>query len=234
MPTAATKPAATLAEALVALQAELPTVSKSKTATVPTKSGGQYSYSYADLADVTAAAIPLLVKHGLSFTSRSRRCEDGSYELVGVLRHTSGEADEGALPIRGGDMQALGSAITYARRYLLGCMTGIVTDDDDDGAQAAPPASGGTRSRQGGSGRQRGGKAAQEAEPPNELKAAQDLAWAAWGKHGVRRAGPTANESWDAFVTTFAQDHDGLHPNSASAEQLIAWVKAQDEGGEGQ
>jgi hypothetical protein len=31
----------------------------------------------------------------------------------------------------------VGSALTYARRYLLGCMTGIVTDDDDDGALAS-------------------------------------------------------------------------------------------------
>ena len=32
--------------------------------------------------------------------------------------------------------QEVGSAITYARRYLFGCLTGIVTDEDDDGAQA--------------------------------------------------------------------------------------------------
>ena len=27
----------------------------------------------------------------------------------------------------------MGSSLTYGRRYLLGCLTGIVTDDDEDG-----------------------------------------------------------------------------------------------------
>jgi hypothetical protein len=127
---------AKLAEALVAFQSEMPTVHKGKTATVPTKAGGQYRYTYADLADVSATATPLLVKHGLSFSARPRRVEDGSYEIAGVLRHISGEFDEGALPLYGRTAQEIGSSITYARRYLLGCMTGIVTDDDEDGQVA--------------------------------------------------------------------------------------------------
>ena len=125
-----------LAEALVAFQKEMPTVHKGKTANVPTKTGGSYKYTYADLADVMAAAAPILTQHGLSFTTRPRRVEGGAYELVGLLRHVSGEADEGALPIYGRTPQEIGSSLTYARRYLLGCLTGIVTDDDDDGATA--------------------------------------------------------------------------------------------------
>jgi len=125
-----------LAEALAAFQAEMPTVAKANTADVPTKNGGSYSYSYADLADVSAAAIPLLTKNGLSFSCLPRRCEDGSYELAGTLLHTSGESLEGSLPIFGRTAQEIGSALTYGRRYLLGCMTGIVTDADDDGQAA--------------------------------------------------------------------------------------------------
>jgi hypothetical protein len=122
-----------LATALAAFQSEMPTVHKGKTATVPMKGGGSYRYTYADLADVSAAATPLLSKHGLAFTCRPRLVEGGSYELVGVLTHTSGEEKEGALPIFGRTAQEIGSSITYGRRYLLGCMTGIVTDDDEDG-----------------------------------------------------------------------------------------------------
>lgn len=128
-----------LAAALVAFQAQMPKVAKNKTANVPMKGGGSYRYTYADLPDVSDAAVPLLVKNGLSFSCAPRRCQDGTYELVGILRHTSGEHDEGALPLDGRSMQERGSAITYGRRYLLGCMTGVITDDDDDGsiAQAA-------------------------------------------------------------------------------------------------
>lgn len=126
-----------LAEALAAFQESMPVVTKSKTAKVPTKSGGSYSYSYADLATVSEIAMPRLTAHGLSFTCAPRLTDAGHYELVGTLRHASGESTDGALPIKGGTPQELGSSITYARRYLLGAMTGIVTDDDDDGALAS-------------------------------------------------------------------------------------------------
>jgi len=126
---------ANLFDALVTFQMELPKVAKTKTANVPTKSGGSYQYTYADLVDVTEAAIPLLTKHGLAFITTPRQTERG-YELVGILAHTSGERIEGALPIPGNTAQEIGSSITYARRYLLGAMTGIVTDDDDDGSIA--------------------------------------------------------------------------------------------------
>ena len=130
-----------LAAALAAFQAEAPTVSKGKTAKVPTKAGGSYSYTYANLADVVEAAYPLLSKHGLSFSCVPRNREGGGYELAGILLHSSGESLEGSLPLSGNTPQELGSALTYMRRYLLGAMTGLVTDDDDDGAAASrkPP-----------------------------------------------------------------------------------------------
>lgn len=125
--------ASPLAAALARFQAEMPTVSKSKTADT-----GTYRYTYADLAAVTEAAMPGLTAQGLSFSTVPRYTDHG-YELVGVLLHSSGESMEGALPIHGQSAQQLGSAITYARRYLFGCMTGVVTDDDDDGQSASRP-----------------------------------------------------------------------------------------------
>lgn len=133
--------ASPLNAALALFQAEAIIVAKAKTANIPGKNGGQgYSYKYADLAETVRAVMPSLTKHGLSFIAVPRIVEGtGAYELVGRLAHTSGESIEGSLPLQGRQAQELGSSITYARRYLLGCMTGIVTDDDDDGtlAQAA-------------------------------------------------------------------------------------------------
>ena len=129
-----------LAAALAAFQAEMPTVPKSHTAKGPTKSGGQYSYTYADLADVTEAATPLLSSHGLSFSCAPEVGERG-LALRGVLLHDSGEERSGVLPLSGSTPQELGSSLTYMRRYLLGCLTGIVTDDDDDGNLAQKAAS---------------------------------------------------------------------------------------------
>jgi hypothetical protein len=115
-----------LATALAAFQAEMPVVSKTKRNNFGT---------YADLAGVTEAAMPLLSKHGLSFTSKPKVTPQGVV-LRGVLRHTSGEKDVGTLPVHGNQPQQIGSSLTYMRRYLLGCLTGIVTEDDDDGAAA--------------------------------------------------------------------------------------------------
>jgi hypothetical protein len=126
---------ANLAAALVAFQAEMPTVKKSQTAKVPTKAGGSYSYTYAGLADVMREAMPILTRHGLAFTALPRLAERG-YELRGTLLHSSGESIEGSLPIAGNTPQEMGSSLTYMRRYLFGCMTGLVTDDDDDGQLA--------------------------------------------------------------------------------------------------
>lgn len=117
-----------IAAALAAFQAEMPTVKKTHTAKVEIKGGGSYGYTYADLVDVTAAAMPLLTKHGLAFT-----CLPGGGELTGMLMHSSGQHVTASLPIGGTTPQQVGSSLTYMRRYLLGCMTGIVTDDDDDG-----------------------------------------------------------------------------------------------------
>lgn len=119
-----------IAEALAAFQAEMPIVAKSHTANVRSEKGS-YSYTYAGLADVCEAAMPLLAKHGLSFS-----CAPQRGELVGMLLHSSGQSLTGSLPITGGTPQAIGSSLTYMRRYLLGCLTGIVTDDDEDGQLA--------------------------------------------------------------------------------------------------
>lgn len=126
-----------LATALACFQAEMPIVTKTRTAKVSMKGGGSYSYTYADLADVTAQSAPILAKYGLAFATYPQQTESGAV-LVGMLLHKSGQHLEGSLPIRGNTPQELGGWLTYGRRYLLGCLTGIVTEDDVDGSPSQP------------------------------------------------------------------------------------------------
>ena len=129
-------PHANLWLALLAFQQEMPTVPKTKTARVPTKSGNTYSYTYADLAVVSAAATPLLVKHGLVYVSTPGDGARG-YELTGHIVHAAtGQEVTGSLPLFGTSSQDIGGSITYMRRYLMGCLTGIITDDDTDAVEA--------------------------------------------------------------------------------------------------
>ena len=134
-----------LTKALVELQANLPTIVKGETAEVPTKNGGKYTYTYADLADISDALLPRLSNHGLAFAACPTLRDDGQFVLRYQLRHVGGEniTEDYPLPLQGGP-QAQGSAITYARRYCLCAVTGVAPEDDDgraaQRAAEAPPA----------------------------------------------------------------------------------------------
>jgi hypothetical protein len=124
-----------LAGALAAVQAELPRVGKGNTAQVRSDKGN-YSYKYADLADVSSAILPLLGKHGLSFTSMPTLI-DGAFVLEYRLMFPGDQSLIGIYPLPStGSPQSIGSAITYARRYALCAVTGIAPDGDDDGKSA--------------------------------------------------------------------------------------------------
>ena len=125
-----------LASALAAFQLELPRLAKGNTADM-----GNYIIKYADLAGVSTVVLPLLAKHGLSFSAKPTLDDAGRFVLEYSLRHQSGESDTGRYPLPSGTPQQLGSAITYARRYALSAVTGVAPDVDDDGkgANEAPP-----------------------------------------------------------------------------------------------
>lgn len=116
-----------LAKALAAFQSELPKVGKGSV-------NSHFGSKYADLADVSNAVLPLLGKHGLSFSAKPTLNEAGQFVLAYELRHESGDSDGGSYPLPAtGTPQQIGSAITYARRYALQAMTGVAADEDDDG-----------------------------------------------------------------------------------------------------
>lgn len=127
----------TLNAALAQLQTRLPRIAKDQTAKVPTKAGGSYQYSYADLAQVSQQVLPILGELGLAFTSRPTMHE-GRFVLVYELRHISGEMIAGEYPLsERATPQEIGGAITYARRYCLCAVTGVAPDDDDNDATLA-------------------------------------------------------------------------------------------------
>lgn len=102
-----------------------------------------FKSKYADLSGIWDAIRGPLAANGLSVVQGSRVSE---YESVAVivttLMHVSGEWIEGELPIYSKDHspQALGSGITYSRRYALAAILGVSTEDDDgEQAEARKP-----------------------------------------------------------------------------------------------
>jgi hypothetical protein len=92
---------------------------------------------YATLASIIDSARDSLAINGLSVV-QGTSLVDGRLVVTTRLMHSSGEWIEDSISIKpmADTAQALGSAITYGRRYSYASMLGIVSDDDDDGEQA--------------------------------------------------------------------------------------------------
>lgn len=123
-----------IASALAEAQAEFPAIPRDRTVTVRTKTGGSYKFSYAPLDTILSKIKPTLRKNGLAFLQSVN-----GEALTTTLMHKSGEwitSDPLPIKVMEAGSQALGSAITYAKRYALSAMLGIATEEDDDGAAA--------------------------------------------------------------------------------------------------
>lgn len=133
-------------KALAEFQSECPPVAKKQTAKVATKSGGSWTYQYADLAAISRTAAPILHRLGFSYGWDAEI--DGSVvKSVCTLRHDNGHSITASFsaPIDTAAVtspaQKAASALTYAKRQSLIEVLGLTTcDPDDDGAGGSPSA----------------------------------------------------------------------------------------------
>lgn len=96
-----------------------------------------FKSKYASLPTILDEIQPILTKHELAYTQIP---EDN--KIITLLMHTpSGEWIESEYQLNSTQQtpQAIGSAITYARRYSLTSTLGLNIDDDDDGNAASAP-----------------------------------------------------------------------------------------------
>jgi hypothetical protein len=95
--------------------------------------------SYATLSSIVESVRAPLASNGLGFM-QPVDASDGVITVSTILVHSSGESWQSpGTTVRPSkpDAQGVGSAITYARRYDLCAVLGIVADDDDDGNAAS-------------------------------------------------------------------------------------------------
>lgn len=118
-----------LDEALAAFQADPPTLTKDKSGQV-----GNQKTKYADLVQVNRVVLKKLNELGVIYVCAPTLQEDGKLVLEYELRHVaSGTARQGRYPLKlSENPQQMGSAITYARRYVLLSLTGVAAEDEDD------------------------------------------------------------------------------------------------------
>lgn len=125
-----TKSKINIIELLMAARADIQPIIKSGT-------NPHFKSKYATLEGVIEAVTEPLEKHGFLLMHRTIQNEHGK-SITTELLHTSGESFATAIPLVLGknDMQGLGSAITYARRYGIMSLLNLPAEDDD-GNQAA-------------------------------------------------------------------------------------------------
>ena len=96
---------------------------------------------YATLKSCLDTVRPTLARHGLVLMQFVMPSANGGDRLVTRILHESGGfmEDEGISLVGADNMQKLGSAISYARRYGLLAILGLVGDPDDDAEVASAP-----------------------------------------------------------------------------------------------
>lgn len=121
--------------AFAKMQGEIPTIVE--------KGRGDKGMTYARLEDIVAQVRPILQKHGFTLSHRTEWPDTKTVKVIGILTHERGHeraseflsaADQSGSK---NAIQALGSAVSYGRRYTTKDLLAIVTtDEDDDGASS--------------------------------------------------------------------------------------------------
>jgi len=123
------------AAAFADMQAELPEVEK--------KGKGHGSIKYAKWENIIGEIRPVLQKYGFGLSFRVSDADNGVY-VTAILMHRAGHSEETSRTFPAdksgskNDIQSVGSAIQYGKRYMGCAILNITTGDeqDDDGRAA--------------------------------------------------------------------------------------------------
>lgn len=129
--------------AFVALSGRLPQVHKDGYVELGDKGGRSRGYRYAKYEDMMKAIGPLLLEHGFAFSFAPLRMNGKDVAVRGRLMHIDGHYEEAefSLPPDIGpgrnSLQAVGSSLSYCKRYIAEQLLNIVRQgEDDDGISA--------------------------------------------------------------------------------------------------
>ena len=126
---------------------DIPHVKKNGKIPLKDKDGNIRDLAFAKWEDIDTVIRPLLRTEGfsLSFTAPARVGDGGGATMTGWLAHREGAKREAtiSLPLDTGpgrnNLQAMGSTISYGKKYLAFMLLNIVTEGvDDDGNSAEP------------------------------------------------------------------------------------------------
>lgn len=153
-----------LAQALISVQKQM----------TPAAKDGKNPFTrsnYATLNSVMESCRDILLTHGIWLTQlpvpAPLELGPGHIGLMTKLTHAKSGQWQSSLtviPLPKADPQGMGSAITYARRYALTAMLGMITEDDDGEAAKSPQRPAHERTRATASGNKRSTPPADDAD----------------------------------------------------------------------
>ena len=116
---------------LVAFISEIPQIEKNA-------ANPFFKSKYTTLDRIYEVIAPIMKKHNVSViheVNSSIDNEQSIVEVIPIVLFDSGEVYKGGSlkAIAPSDIQKLGAAITYLKRYTISAMLGITADEDDDG-----------------------------------------------------------------------------------------------------
>lgn len=131
--------------ALSKAQGDFTQIERTLKAKIETRREGArgFEYEYAPLDEILQAVRPALAAHGIAIMqfpfSRSGGGQSTAVTVRTMIGHESGQWMTNDLTVSadGSDPKAIGSAITYARRYSVMPMLGVAPSYDDDGDAAS-------------------------------------------------------------------------------------------------
>ena len=105
---------------------------------------GSLISEYAEWSDISKVITPVLSAHGFSLSFKPTEL-DKKVAVTAILRHRSGFSDSATLPLptdtsgAKNAVQAIGSTLSYGKRYAAILILNIrVEGEDDDGAASGP------------------------------------------------------------------------------------------------
>ena len=120
---------------MASMQIEMPSVAER---------GTGHNIKYATFEDINDVAKPIMSKYGFAISFKVIDVEKGA-RVTGLLLHRSGHREETEMTFPSDTsgaknaVQALGSSISYAKRYIMCAMLNITTRGEDDNGFAAVP-----------------------------------------------------------------------------------------------
>lgn len=127
-------------EAMVAARAEFePIVKRWAAGFESKKTGDKVNYKFEKIPDIETAVGPALRKNGFSYSWETEDSQDGKIRVTFILDHIGGHSRRislSAAPDTTGaknSLQAVGSSMSYLRRYTMVAGLGLSIGEDTDG-----------------------------------------------------------------------------------------------------